>query len=77
MKFKVVLEPAKEGGYTIYIPALPGCISEGDTYREAVKNIKEAAQLYISCLIDDRKPQLLKKRITKVAPPARLVEVSI
>jgi len=31
MKFKPILEPAKEGGYTVYVPSLPGCISEGDT----------------------------------------------
>jgi len=31
MKFQVVLEPGDEGGYTVYVPSLPGCISEGDT----------------------------------------------
>jgi len=30
MKLKVVLEPSEEGGYTAYVPSLPGCISEGD-----------------------------------------------
>jgi predicted RNase H-like HicB family nuclease len=47
MKFKVVLEPAEEGGYTVYVPSLPGCISEGDTKEEALKNIKEAIELYL------------------------------
>ncbi|MBI2126547.1 MAG: type II toxin-antitoxin system HicB family antitoxin, partial [Thaumarchaeota archaeon] len=42
MKVKVVLEPQEEGGYTVYAPSLPGCISEGDTKREALRNIKEA-----------------------------------
>ena len=37
MKIKVVLEPAEEGGYTAYVPSLPGCISEGDTCEEAVE----------------------------------------
>ena len=32
MKLKTVFELAKEGGYTVYVPSLPGCISEGDTY---------------------------------------------
>ncbi len=47
MKFKVILEPQKEGGYTVYVPALPGCISQGDTKEEALKNIKEAIELYL------------------------------
>lgn len=47
MKFKVVLEPAEEGGYTVYVPSLPGCISEGDTREEALENIKEAIELYL------------------------------
>lgn len=37
MKFRVVLEPAEEGGYTVYVPNLPGCISEGDGVDEALK----------------------------------------
>ena len=53
MKVKVVLVPAEEGGYTVYIPALPGCISEGDTREEALKNIKEAFALYLEPVEDD------------------------
>jgi len=40
MKFKVVLEPSEEGGYTVYVPALPGCVSEGETIEEALKKHK-------------------------------------
>ena len=47
LSYKVVLEPAEEGGYTAYVPSLPGCISEGDTYEEALKNIKEAIKGWI------------------------------
>ncbi|HIQ06439.1 MAG TPA: type II toxin-antitoxin system HicB family antitoxin [Anaerolineae bacterium] len=47
MKFKVVLEPSEEGGYTVYGPSLPGCISEGDTLEEALANIQEAIELYL------------------------------
>ncbi|MDY6853453.1 MAG: type II toxin-antitoxin system HicB family antitoxin [Thermodesulfobacteriota bacterium] len=46
MKVRVVLEPVEEGGYTFYVPSLPGCISEGDTYEDAVENIKEAIEVY-------------------------------
>jgi len=47
MTFKVVLEPSEEGGYTVYVPALPGCVSEGDTIEEALQNIREAIEVYL------------------------------
>jgi predicted RNase H-like HicB family nuclease len=47
MKLKIVLEPSDEGGYTLYVPSLPGCISEGDTRDEALANIREAIELYL------------------------------
>ena len=47
MKLKVILEPSDEGGFTIYVPSLPGCISEGDTIEEALANIEEARALYL------------------------------
>ena len=53
MKLKVVLERSDEGGYTVYVPGLPGCISEGDTKEEALKNIREAIELYLEPVEDD------------------------
>lgn len=53
MNLKVVLEPSDEGGFTVYVPSLPGCISEGETKEEALKNIKEAIELYIEPVEDD------------------------
>ena len=53
MNLKVVLEPSDEGGYTVYVPALPGCVSEGKTKEEALKNIKEAVELYLEPVDDD------------------------
>jgi predicted RNase H-like HicB family nuclease len=47
MRLKVVFEPSDEGGYTVHVPALPGCISEGDTLEEARENIREAIELYL------------------------------
>ena len=44
--YAVVFTPAEEGGYTATVPALPGCISEGDSFEEAKKNIVEAKELY-------------------------------
>jgi predicted RNase H-like HicB family nuclease len=53
MKLRVVLEPSDEGGYTAIVPALPGCISEGDTREQALANIEEAIQLYLEPVEDD------------------------
>jgi predicted RNase H-like HicB family nuclease len=53
MNLKVVLEPSTEGGFTAYVPSLPGCISEGDNRNEAVRNIREAIELYLEPVEDD------------------------
>ncbi len=50
MKYKVVLEPQEEGGYTVYVPSLPGCVSQGETTEEAMTNIKEAIEVYLDSL---------------------------
>ncbi len=54
MKVTVVLEPSEEGGYTVYVPSLPCCISEGETIDEALKNIQEAIELYLEPVEDDK-----------------------
>ena len=43
MKFKVLIHPAEEGGYWAEVPALPGCVSQGETLDETLANIREAA----------------------------------
>jgi predicted RNase H-like HicB family nuclease len=53
MKLKVVFEPSEEGGFTVYVPSLPGCISEGDSKQEALENIREAIELYLELVEDD------------------------
>jgi predicted RNase H-like HicB family nuclease len=47
VKLKIMLEASDEGGFTAYVPALPGCISEGDNRDEALRNIREAIELYL------------------------------
>jgi len=50
-QYTAIFEPDIEaGGYTVTIPSLPGCISEGDTFEQALKNIKEAASLYLEVM---------------------------
>jgi predicted RNase H-like HicB family nuclease len=53
MRLQVILEPSEEGGYTVFVPSLPGCISEGNTKEEAIENIKEAIELYLEPIDDD------------------------
>ncbi|MCH8332734.1 type II toxin-antitoxin system HicB family antitoxin [Candidatus Sumerlaeota bacterium] len=50
------LEPAEEGGYTVTVPALPGCVTEGDTYEEALEMSRDAITLYLETLIEDGEP---------------------
>ena len=57
MRLKVHFEPSDEGGYTVYVPALPGCISEGDTLEEARQNIREAIELYLEPTQEPSTPQ--------------------
>jgi len=53
VKLQVILEPSDEGGFTALVPALPGCISEGDSREEALRNIQEAIELYLEPVDDD------------------------
>jgi len=47
MRYTVVLEQEPDGGYVVSVPALPGCVSQGDTRAEALANIREAIELYL------------------------------
>ena len=61
MKLKVVIESSEEGGFTVYVPSLPGLcqrsretgLSEGETEQEAMQNIREAIELYLEPVDDD------------------------
>ena len=67
MKLQVVLEPSEDGGYTAVVPALPGCVSEGDTREEALRNIEEAIQLYLEPVEDD----------LPLGPDAEVLEIAV
>lgn len=61
--------PAEEGGYTVEVLALPGCVTEGDTLREAMRNAREAIQVYLESLLADHEPiprerKIVSRRIT-------------
>lgn len=53
LKYDVVFEEQEVGGYTVTVPSLPGCISEGDTFEEAKINISEAITAYLESLAKD------------------------
>ena len=53
-RFTAIFEPAKEGGYVVYVPALPGCATQGDTFEEAEAMVKDAIGGYLATLQDLR-----------------------
>lgn len=67
MKLRIVLEPSEDGGYTAFVPALPGCLSEGDTREAALANIQEAIELYLEPIEDD----------WDFAPDAEVLEIAV
>lgn len=48
--YRILLNKEPEGGFTVVVPTLPGCITYGETMEEAIANAKEAAELYIESL---------------------------
>lgn len=67
--YKAVIEPQAEGGFTAYVPSLPGCVTEGETYEETLENMKEALSLYL---------ETLKERRRRVTPDnTRIAELHV
>ena len=56
MRYTVVLADEAGGGYSVSVPALPGCHSQGDTRDEALANIREAIELYVGTLREAGEP---------------------
>ena len=56
-QYTIILHPdAEQGGYTVTVPTLPGCITEGDTIEQAIAMAKDAIHLYIESLIASGEP---------------------
>jgi len=56
-EYTIILDPDVEGhGFTVTVPALPGCITEGETREEAIANAREAILLYLESLMADGEP---------------------
>lgn len=53
LSYTVLFERAEEGGYVAFVPALPGCMTQGETFEEAKENIQDAIVGYIQVLRED------------------------
>ncbi len=56
MKYRTIIEQDEDGAFIVTVPALPGCISEGKTRREALKNVKDAINGYLESLKKHNEP---------------------
>jgi len=65
-EFDVVILEDKAGGYIAFVPALPGCHTQGETLEELMENVREAIELYLETLADEEKEEALKRRVVGV-----------
>lgn len=72
MRYTVVLEREPDGGFVASVPVLPGCVSQGDSREEALRNIREAAELYVEdCrAAGDPVPEEADREIVELATDA-------
>ena len=69
MRYRVLIEQDEDGMFMAQVPALPGCISQGKTRAEALKNIREAIEVYVESLQahDDPIPPSIDEEVVEVA----------
>jgi predicted RNase H-like HicB family nuclease len=72
MKLKVLVRSESVGGYSVSVPALPGCHSQGETLQEALENSREAAELWIDLVWDTA-----AARADQEEPGAELQEIEL
>jgi predicted RNase H-like HicB family nuclease len=68
MKIKAIIHPAEEGGYWAEVPALPGCITEGDTLSEVTHNLQDAVEGWLS---------VANNSLKKTEPTDEIVEIAV
>ena len=54
--YTLKIEPAEEGGFNVFVPALPGCFTQGETFEDAVAMAKDAIRCYLEALIKRGEP---------------------
>ena len=52
LSYRILLKREPEGGYTVTVPSLPGCVTYGDTIDESIEMAREAIELYIESLVE-------------------------
>lgn len=67
MKIKAIIHPADEGGYWAEVPALPGCITEGDSLDEVTENLKDAIQGWLDVANENQSTD----------PSAQILEIAV
>ncbi|MBZ0271560.1 type II toxin-antitoxin system HicB family antitoxin [bacterium] len=70
--YTVLYELAEEGGYVVHVPALPGCMTQGETLEEAREMAADAIKLYLDVLRDKGRPIP-----PDVTTPARIEKIRI
>lgn len=72
MGYTVILEREPDGGFVAVVPALPGCVTQGDTRDEALANVREAIEVYIEDCLDagDPVPTEVGREFIEVKVPA-------
>ena len=63
MKIKAIIHYAEEGGYWAEVPALPGCITEGDSMDEVINNLQDAIQGWLEVANESKKPDAISRVI--------------
>ena len=69
LEYTAVFQEEKEGGYSVWVPELPGCASQGETFDEALVNIREAIQLYLE---ETKKESFVHSYIKQFVVPVQI-----
>jgi predicted RNase H-like HicB family nuclease len=69
LSYRVILRKEPEGGYTVLVPMLPGCVTYGKTVEEALEMARDAIRLYVESLVEDGvavpvEEELIESRLT-------------
>jgi len=65
-EFDVIIMEDESDGYLAFVPALPGCHTQGNTLQELMENVKEAIELYLETLPEEEKKELLKQKVVGI-----------